>query len=163
MRKPPPILPSTRTIRIKRKMSCNRSRKRFLAKSQSWKYRWPRYRRIWRSWGTSATGYGKPHPAQRKAKSRPGSSLSRKSCRIRQTRKKHKEPPRRRRNTDNRIWNFNRHLPFSSRECQVLFLFSRRDRFECIWSCEAVRHNKTGGGALWNPCRSERDGLLPVP
>ena len=55
----------------------------------------------------------KPHPAQRKAKSRPGSSLSRKSCRIRQTRKKHKEPPRRRRNTDNRIWNFNRHLPFS--------------------------------------------------
>ena len=36
------------------------------------------------------------------------------------------------RNTDNRIWNFNRHLPFSIRECQVLFLFSRRDRFECI-------------------------------
>ena len=23
--------------------------------------------------------------------------------------------------------------------------------------------NKTGCGALWNPCRSERDGLLPVP
>ena len=43
-----------------------------------------------------------------------------------------KEPPRSRRNTDNRIWNFNRHLPFSIRECQVLFLFSRRDRFECI-------------------------------
>ena len=57
----------------------------------------------------------------------------------------------------------NRHLPFSIRECQVLFLFSRRDRFECIRSCEAVRHNKTGCGVLWNPCRSERDGLLPVP
>ena len=28
-----------------------------------------------------------------------------------------------RRNTDNRIWNFNRHLPFSIRECQVLFFF----------------------------------------
>ena len=37
--------------------------------------------------------------------------------------KKHKEPPRHRRNTDNRIWNFNRHLPFSIRECQVFFLF----------------------------------------
>ena len=68
----------------------------------------------------------------RKVKSRLRSSPSRKSCRIRQTRKKHKEPPRHRRNTDNRIWNFNRHLPFSIRECQVLFLFSRRDRFECI-------------------------------
>ena len=33
---------------------------------------------------------------------------------------------------DDRTWNFNRHLPFSIRECQVLFLFSRRDRFECI-------------------------------
>ena len=30
------------------------------------------------------------------------------------------------------IANFNRHLPFSIRECQVLFFFSRRDRFECI-------------------------------
>ena len=65
----------------------------------------------------------KATPAQRKAKSRPRSSLSRKSCRIRQTRKKHKEPPRRRRNKDNRIWNFNRHLPFSIRECQVFFSF----------------------------------------
>ena len=46
--------------------------------------------------------------------------------------KKPKKPPRHRRNTDNKIWNFNRHLPFSIRECQVLFLFSRRDRFECI-------------------------------
>ena len=35
MRKPLTTLPSTRTIRIKRKMSCNRSRKRFSAKSQS--------------------------------------------------------------------------------------------------------------------------------
>ena len=26
-------------------------------------------------------------------------------------------------NTDNRIWNFNRHLPFSIRECQVFFSF----------------------------------------
>ena len=34
-----------------------------------------------------------------------------------------KEPPRHRRNTDNRIWNFNRHLPFSIRECQVFFSF----------------------------------------
>ena len=46
--------------------------------------------------------------------------------------KKHKELSRHRRSTNNRIWNFNRHLPFSIRECQVLFLFSRRDRFECI-------------------------------
>ncbi len=46
--------------------------------------------------------------------------------------KKHKELPRSRQNTNNRIWNFNRHLPFSIRECQVLFFFSRRDRFECI-------------------------------
>ena len=37
--------------------------------------------------------------------------------------KKHKELPRHRRNTNNRIWNFNRHLPFSIRECQVLFFF----------------------------------------
>ena len=37
--------------------------------------------------------------------------------------KKPKEPPRNRRNTDNRIWNFNRHLPFSIRECQVFFSF----------------------------------------
>ena len=72
----------------------------------------------------------KPKPRQKspeeqfqEAKSRPRSSPSRKSCRIRQTRKKHKEPPRHRRNTDNRIWNFNRHLPFSIRECQVFFSF----------------------------------------
>ena len=38
---------------------------------------------------------------------------SKKSCRIRRTRKKHKELPRCRQNTNNRIWNFNRHLPFS--------------------------------------------------
>ena len=60
-----------------------------------------------------ATGYGKPPPAQKKAKSRPRSSPSKKSCRIRRTRKKHKELPRCRQNTNNRIWNFNRHLPFS--------------------------------------------------
>ena len=35
----------------------------------------------------SATGYGKPHSAQRKAKSRPRSSPSKKSCRIRLTRR----------------------------------------------------------------------------
>ena len=62
---------------------------------------------------TFATGYGKPPPAQKKAKSRPRNSLSKKSCRIRLTRKKHKELPRCRQNTNNRIWNFNRHLPFS--------------------------------------------------
>ena len=72
----------------------------------------------------------KPKPRQKspeeqfqEAKSRPRSSPSKKSCRIRRTRKKLKEPPRHRQNTDNRIWNFNRHLPFSSRECQVLFSF----------------------------------------
>ena len=32
--------------------------------------------------------------------------------RIRLTRRKHRKTPRRRRNTNNRIWNFNRHLPF---------------------------------------------------
>ena len=62
----------------------------------------------------------------------PRNSLSKKSCRIRLTRKKHKELYRHRRNTNNRIWNFNRHLPFSIRECQVFFFFSRRNRFECI-------------------------------
>ena len=35
------------------------------------------------------------------------------NCRIRLTRRKHRKTPRRRRNTNNRIWNFNRHLPFS--------------------------------------------------
>ena len=44
-------------------------------------------------------------PAQKKAKSRPRNSLSKKSCRIRRTRKKHKELSRHRRNTNNRIWN----------------------------------------------------------
>ncbi len=72
---------------------------------------------------TSATGYGKPHPAQRKAKSRPRSSPSKKSCRIRLTRKKHKEPPRHRRNTDNRIWNFNRHLPFQLENVRCFSFF----------------------------------------
>ena len=48
---------------------------------------------------------------------------SKKSCRIRLTRREHRKTPRRRRNTNNRIWNFNRHLPFSIRECQVLFCF----------------------------------------
>ena len=62
---------------------------------------------------SEALSYGKPHPAQRKAKSRPRSSPSKKSCRIRLTRRKHRKTPRRRRNTNNRIWNFNRHLPFS--------------------------------------------------
>ncbi len=37
--------------------------------------------------------------------------------------KKAQRTARHRRNTDNRIWNFNRHLPFSIRECQVLFFF----------------------------------------
>ena len=43
----------------------------------------------------------------------------------------------------------------------MLFLFSRRDRFECIRSCEAVRHNKTGCGVLWNPCRSNGMACCP--
>ena len=64
----------------------------------------------------------KAPPAQRKVKSRPRSSPSQKSFRIRQTRKRLKEPPRHRRNTDNRIWNFNRHLPFSIRECQRILI-----------------------------------------
>ena len=64
----------------------------------------------------------KAPPAQRKVKSRPRSSPSKKSFRIRQTRKRLKEPPRHRRNTDNRIWNFNRHLPFSIRECQRILI-----------------------------------------
>ena len=62
----------------------------------------------------------KPKPRQKsqeeqfqEAKSRPRSSPSKKSCRIRLTRRKHRKTPRRRRNTNNRIWNFNRHLPFS--------------------------------------------------
>ena len=37
--------------------------------------------------------------------------------------RKPKELSQHRRNTNNRIWNFNRHLPFSIRECQVLFCF----------------------------------------
>ena len=61
----------------------------------------------------------KATPGTEESKSRPRSSPSKKSCRIRLTRRKHRKTPRRRRNTNNRIWNFNRHLPFSIRECQI--------------------------------------------
>ena len=73
--------------------------------------------RYWVRKATPGTEESKEPPRKQPIKE------SRKSCRIRQTRKKHKEPPRHRRNTDNRIWNFNRHLPFSIRECQVFFSF----------------------------------------
>ena len=122
MRKPLTTLPSTRTIRIKRKMSCNRSRNA----SQ-------RNRRAESTTDRGTGGFEEAagHPllgteshTRHRGKQRAAQEAAIKEVLQDKTdEKKHKEPPRHRRNTDNRIWNFNRHLPFSIRECQVLFLF----------------------------------------
>ena len=131
MRKPLTTLPSTRTIRIKR-TSCNREQETLLSEIAELKVPLTEVQedlkklRDIRYWVRKAT------PGTEESKEPPKKQPIKKSCRIRLTRKKHKEPPRHRRNTDNRIWNFNRHLPFSIRECQVLFLFSRRDRFRNV-------------------------------
>ncbi len=73
----------------------------------------------------------KATPAQRKVRSRLRSSPSRKSCRIRQTRKRLKNRPGTG-ETQTTGYGTLTGTCISIRECQVLFLFSRRDRFECI-------------------------------
>ena len=71
MRKPLTTLPSTRTIRIKRKMSCNRSRKTLLSEIAELKVPLTEVQEDLKKLRDIATGYGKPHPAQRKAKEPP--------------------------------------------------------------------------------------------
>ncbi len=129
MRKPPPTLPSTRTIRTVPKRSCKRSRK---ASGRNCSPEKPltEVQEDLKKLRDIATGYGKPPPAQKKAKSRPRSSPSKKSCRIRRREKSTKNAPAQR-NTTTGYGTLTGTCHFQS-EKSGAFLIFKEGRFECI-------------------------------
>ena len=132
MRKPPPTLPSTRTIRTVTQKELQEEQETLLEEIAALKAPLTEVQedlkklRDIRYWVRKAT------PGTEESKEPPKKQPIKEVLQDKADEKKHKELPRHRRNTNNRIWNFNRHLPFSIRECQVLLLFFKGKFFPRI-------------------------------